>query len=702
MKKYYDDIIRKSYGALNFEEHSMQTRARLSKFLKNSESKYLLMCEPVGFGKTSMLIQEALLPKNSETNEFRNVIFLTYSYTKAVEIHEKILSEIKDWEHKPVIARNFGTDFIKNEIYYRKSGDIKDCKKKEERKKVYTNERGSAWSICKKCSFNAKCPYYRSQFESKEGHVDILVGTLAELQSPGFYFNKASKFKDADFVVLDEDGVRKAVITKELDKKHLEFFINYIEVERNKVLSNEDVEKNERLEKVKFLDELNADIHAKIGILAWYKLPEQPGYDNESGDNSHMNSLSDRGLTADETKSEKFTSELSNLPKDEQQKIIIQLYQKWSNILDVAFRINSKINFSVKKSEFGEKMYLSIFPDLPFKKIIFTDATTVFQEVNSRFSSVGGGIEKTYDPQVDGVLIPKGKIYQVPENIPKTEYFNKGVIESDKLKELMKKLSMLAEDFKFRKGKTSIIAFSELVENKSFQLQCKKYGFICDPKMYHGGVRGLNSIESNDLIILGSNFPDDKQIKKDQFSQFDREVQYKYSDFYLQWMQNDDGDWYIDPHADMKNLGIQAWANRVGRDRGMYGRKIYLENILQSLRSRFYWHETKTLIFCPYPLTDFGIAVHEIVLGVVKPPTPEQIYLSMKNSKSIKSTFSLDEINQISNQKFQSLDQVARSFRDHGLPCSVDGDDFFLVKKELLVDPRISGEFTSKSKRKKS
>lgn len=695
------DSIRLVYSALDFEEHRQEVRLKLTSFLKDSQSKYLLMCEPVGFGKTSMLIEEALLPRNSETGEFRNVIFLTYSYSKSVEIHQKLLDEINEWPNKPRIVRSFSADLIHKEEFYRRSGDIRGCKNEDARKKEYQKENGSAWGVCKKCNFKSRCPYYRSQIEFREEQVNIFVGTLAELQSPGFYFNKADKFLDADFVVLDEDGARKAVITKEFERKQLEFFIYYIEIERKKALEDKKLEPHQRQTKANFFDALYSDLQLKIGLLAWSKFSDQKPDENYLDDKPHKNSLSDRGVIADETKIEKFTDELAALPQSEQKKIVDRLYRKWSKILDIAFRTNAKLNFSTKREWSEDKLYLSIFPSLPFRKVIFTDATTVSQEVYRRFSSGNDHVWKTFEPQVNGVLIPKGKIYQVVENVAKTQFFNKGELNSKKLKSLMEKLSELANDLGFRDGKTSIIAFSELVDNKMFQTHCKKYGFICDPKMYHGAVRGLNSIESNDLIILGSTFPDDKQVKKDQFSQFDGEVPYNYSDFYLLWQQTADGAWYIDPTFDMKNLGVQKWANNMARERGLYGRKIYLENVLQSLRSRFYWHDTKTLVFCPYPLTDFGIAVHELKFGILNSVTPEQLYTLMKLDRAIRDPFTLEEINHMANEKFESLDVIARGFRDHGLPCSIDGTNFYVINRDLLSSLSGTSKLTSKSRKKR-
>ncbi len=709
------DPNRLLYDAINFDLHHKETCERLVSFLRNSKQKYLLMCEPVGFGKTTFLLEEALKLRDKETGEFRRVIFLTYSFPKAVEIHGKLKAKIDGWKHKPKIVRHFGSDFIKEEQHYRNPRDIKECQKRKERKKAIDSENGSAWDVCKSCKYNVKCPYYRAQLEFREGpQTDILISTLAELQSAGFYLNKANKFEDADFVVLDEDGVRKTVISKEIERDQLEFFVHFIGCEKKKVLEDHKLSSEKRVLKINFMSDLSAkldnivklygsseklnnlsnelvynpvDASISTNLHCWPppSIESFSGPQGQETKNGQENRLNDRGLSLNEIRMDGYLSKLAMTPMGDQKKKINFLFRSWSKFLDTAFRTKSSLNFSLKKGRYGERLNLFSFPDLPFRKIVFTDATTVASEVNARFKVESDDLTSTYDPKVHGILVPKGQIFQVVENVPKTEYFNgDGDVDSKKLNHMMEKVVTLSEELGMRKQKTSVIAFRELMENRSFQQQCKKYGFLCDPTLYHGAVRGLNSIEENDLIVLGSNFPDDKSIKRNQFSEFDEEVRYKYSDFYLQWIQDENGSLGIDAKYDMKNLGVSGWATMVGKDRGQLGRKIYLENVIQSLRSRFYWYPTKTLVFCPYPLTDFGIAAHKLIFGVLKDANSQQIYTMLKMDHSFGHAFTLEEINKITSSSFESLEVVAKGFRNHKLTCCVDGNHLYLNSRELI------------------
>ena len=308
-------------------------------------------------------------------------------------------------------------------------------------------------------------------------------------------------------------------------------------------------------------------------------------------------------------------------------------YEHWNRFLWLALNSDSRV--SIGKTNQSDEVQISFFPNLAAyrevlnphlnghrSKIVFTDATSTSEEMEARLGLKCEDLIISYDPKRDGVLIPKGRVFQVINNISKSSIFGNKELDLEKVEKLMSKIHRLSERLNFRSEDTWIIAFQDLIKSKEFKNICDRFNFRYHPDLYHGKTRGLNLIKDKDLIIIGSNFPPDKEQVKNQVIEMSNPVVYKYEDAFLKWKTSDKLEMPELESLSPRDVGAEYWMQGAARGFGknsekegfgMFGRKVYVENIIQSMRSRFYWHNTKTLIFSTYPLSSFGIAAHEII-----------------------------------------------------------------------------------------
>lgn len=601
------------YFATTLENQKSLTVARLKDFLSSSTSKVIFMNEPVGYGKTTTLMDLCLTP--TENGQFRRSVFLTYSNWKAEELEGEFIQRIGQMTMKPRILRVFGEKHIKDERRYRKEGDIDFCHYPNERSRKIENGEAPI-IICKSiCKQKEVCPYYRTVTEARENVFDILIGNLNEMQTSAFYTDSKFKFSDVDLFILDEDAIKKSKFDFSISVEQIVPFVDFLPQFPEYVDQDED------------LNDFTSDQKTLIKNR-FQKI--QRFFVDESGlcgsdDKVDPIKLERRGFNTKKISPTKSRKSFKSMPEKSKERRL----RIWYKRLLEAVLTDSSVELQLDR-ESGRavvwcfpniKDFKKVFSEIGLtgdskSKVIITDATSDLREVVARLRIESAEeLDLSYHPQKDGFLIPKGQIFQVVDNVSKTKLFDSDTkdLKLNELKNLMLATKAMCNELQFS-DETWIIPFQSLAKNPLFHNACVELGFKSDVDLYHGAVRGLNAIQDKDLVILGANFPQDQELRKQQLIELGTEVSIEHSNDFLQWKLDSQGNHVGLNIFNARQVGVDGWMNFV-REKGFgnLSRKVYLESVIQSMRSRFFWNNTKTLIFSSYPLTDFGIAVHRLI-----------------------------------------------------------------------------------------
>lgn len=600
------------YFSTTIQNQKKLTADRLSNFLNDPKKKVFFMNEPVGYGKTTTLMDLCLKPKSD--GSFNRSIFLTYSNRKASELEGEFLERLSSLEAKPRILRVFGETQIKDEIRYREENDISFCENSAERKWEIERGSGAPYRVCEhKCKVSERCPYYRTVNKARSNVFDVLIGNLNEMQTAFFYTDTKFKLGNSNFLILDEDAVRKSHFEYSLPAEQMVKFVQFLP-EVSGFLKEDESLKDLSLVNFEVLDQ------RLQGMIRYFQ--EESGFYPVNGQ-LDFKKLESRGFDKKKISIERSETWYRNI-EDE-----AKTHRKESWYKGVKNAILTDARIEIQKDSASGDAALFFFPNLkdyryilsqigftnPAEtKVIITDATSTPQEIAARFQLDENEFSVSYNPIVDGFIEPKGKLYQVVESVSKSKYFDsqERKIKTKEVTNILEATRTLCEGLDFSKTDSWLIPFKEFAKDPEFISLAKQFGFHVSEKIYHGSVRGLNELKEKDIVILGSNFPRDKDLQIQLRTQLSSEVQYQYIDQFLQWNPSNQKDQAFLVKSPME-LGIRDWMSFVDKDFGKFGRKVYLENVIQSMRSRFFWKETKTLIFSAYPLTDFGIAVHGLM-----------------------------------------------------------------------------------------
>lgn len=605
----------KKYFPTTIEKQKILTASRLNEFISNPTSKVIFMNEPVGYGKTTTLMDLCLSP--DETGKFRRSIFLTYSNWKAEELEGEFLERIKDLKHKPRLLRVFGAKHISEEKRYRLPDDIETCENPYERQ-VKIDNGEPAILVCKnKCKKSEVCPYYRTVTSARENAFDILIGNLNEMQTASFYSDSKFKFSETDLFILDEDAIKKSKFEFNIAVEHMVPFVDFLPqfpklVDEDKenllFLSQEQKEVlKSRFEKIKmfFFDE--SGFMAKEGNLNYEKLKS-------------------RGFVSKRISAEGNRSSFKKMDDESKQTRYDVWYRKLLQVVESDCQV--ELEFDREKGRAviwcfpNIKDYKKVFNEVGVtknsqSKVIITDATSDLLEVVARLRiNDAEELDLSYHPLKDGYMIPKGEIFQVVDNVSRQKLFDKNThdLKKNDLKDLLMAVRSACNDLNFSENETWIIPFQHLAKEELFHKECKSLGFITNPDFYHGGVRGLNEIKDKDLVILGANFPHEDGLVRQQISDLSTPVKFNHSDDFLRWIVDSNGNHIDIEVVSARMLKADGWMNFVTeKGFGSISRKVYLESVIQSMRSRFFWNKTKTLVFSMFPMTDYGIAVHKLL-----------------------------------------------------------------------------------------
>lgn len=604
----------KKYFPTTIENQKKLTLSRLNDFISSPTSKVIFMNEPVGYGKTTTLMDLCLKPDDS--GKFRRSIFLTYSNWKAEELEGEFLERMKEMSNKPRVLRVFGANHISEETRYRQENDLTMCEYPYERQtKIDSGE--APILVCKnKCKKSHLCPYYRTVTFARENVFDILIGNLNEMQTASFYSDDKFKFSEADLFILDEDAIKKSKFEFNIAIDQMIPFVDFlpkftglIDKDDNLIGLTQD-QRNVLKERFKKIETF---FFQESGFLV---IDEK--IDSDKLKNRNFNS-----------KKVSVQSSRNNFDKmDEKSKE--NRYKVWYRKLLQAVESDCQVELECDSSKGRAviwcfpniKDYKKTFSEIGLtensqSKVIITDATSDLNEIVARLRIENAEeLDLSYHPLKDGYMIPKGEIYQVVDNISRQKLFDKntGELKTNDLKDLLYAVRSACDDLNFSKNETWIIPFQHLAKESSFHEECRNLGFITNPDFYHGGVRGLNEIKNKDLIILGANFPHEDGLVRQQISDLSTPVTFEHSNDFLQWVVDRDGRHIDIDVISSRTLKTDSWMDFViGKGFGSISRKVYLESVIQSMRSRFFWNKTKTLVFSIYPMTDYGIAVHKLL-----------------------------------------------------------------------------------------
>lgn len=606
--------MKNKYFSTTLEQQKKLTLKRLGEFMEDSKAKIFFMNEPVGYGKTTTLMDLCLTPKPD--GSFRRSVFLTYSNRKAVELEGEFLDRLQNVESKPRLLRVFGESQINAESRYRQEGDITFCHNSKERERMIAQGKGP-FQICEsKCKVNHTCPYYRTTRKARSNVFDILIGNLNEMQTSSFYTDDKFKFPKADLFILDEDAVKKAKFDYSLPAYQMVSFVNFLP------------EIPTWLSKDESLSELTVK-QKQILIDRFEKMYEffktNSGFYAENYGEINKEIVAGRGFDFKTVSAEGSRSWFENIDEEAKDHRRSSWYYPIKNALLTDSRVELRLEPKTSNAQIlffpNIKDFKSVFSEIGFaqmasSKIVITDATSDLREVIARFAVTDPDeIQMSYHPIFDGFVIPKGQIFQIVENVSKTKYFDKlsKTIKAIEMRNLMIATKNICNELGFSPKETWIIPFKELAEDKNFWALCEEYHFKVDPNFYHGAVRGLNELKNKDIVIIGSNFPKDENLRKQQMMELSVEVPYEYNNDFIQWRHDKKNNVYSLDVKTPSEMGIKSWMDYVDKEHGKFGRKVYLENVIQSMRSRFFWNDTKTLIFSAYPLTDYGIAAHGLM-----------------------------------------------------------------------------------------
>ncbi|PIR21917.1 MAG: hypothetical protein COV44_10675 [Deltaproteobacteria bacterium CG11_big_fil_rev_8_21_14_0_20_45_16] len=247
-----------------------------------------------------------------------------------------------------------------------------------------------------------------------------------------------------------------------------------------------------------------------------------------------------------------------------------------------------------------------------YVRTLIADATALPEEVRARFNLGEEDLSVSYQTDFDGLPFPKGRIFQILHNVSQYKLFPQSkALNIDYAQSLLSQLKELCSDLKIQ-SKPWIISYKKLTKEfkPEFQELCSRAGFQWNPDVYLGAARGLDSMKEEDIVVFGSLFPSDAEVDNSNVSSFGSVVDYRHSDTYLVWGKHENE--LVLKEIDSEIVGTSGWISKMRPDRGGSGRKIYSEQLIQAIRSRYMRNKTNVIIFCPYSLADYGIAVHAL------------------------------------------------------------------------------------------
>lgn len=206
-------------------------------------------------------------------------------------------------------------------------------------------------------------------------------------------------------------------------------------------------------------------------------------------------------------------------------------------------------------------------------------------------------------------------------------------------------------------------------------------GFTIKEGWHHGNVRGRNDLEDRNVVVLGSHYPDDDDLSETFFTALGTTIEYALCNDYVEY-SGINGLKVINSGQARTSL----WLSQTSGNHKL-SRKLYLETQIQSLRSRFYWHDTKMIIVGPFALTDFGIAVTKVIIDPDKKLVYDGVTLweMLYEKYGSDNPISLAEIKQIAptvrTKNVRSVGQTIREAarrRYLNLPVRVAGDHLIL------------------------
>ncbi len=586
----------------------------------------ILVNSPIGVGKTRMLV-EFFVKELSGDKTSPQIVFLTQSNTKAREIEDEVLREIKslpEGGNEPSVVRLFGDKEIPEER--ENNSDIKKCVKLAERKRNIDASQ-SAWKICEACKMRNRCPYFRRGSIARTTSYDMIISSHAQMQHEGFFLSKiwTNNERGKRILVLDEDGHSNFVLSQSID---------------------DDV-----------LRTLEAELPANIKIKS---------------------DETQRAILESILVEVKRTMIAGGAP--DSQKIKTKAERLIEKV--IAYNCHLKI---LPQEKGGFKVFLFPKPftnsrtNNPIEKIIVADATAMTSELQARFQLEH--VPCTYDVKRDGFPKPKGKVFQIAENISKHKTVSSGKLIRAELEQLLRSFVNLKEEYGLSRDDTWLIGPRFLIEDKSFRKRAGLYGFKTDETLYHGYTRGRNVIENKDIIVFGSNFPNTAEAEQSALKKYGALPKYT-DEIFQEFALWTDIAWFNGQKFNMTELrtDLSFWENRnLGKTKSKYGplsRKIMIESVTQSLRSRYYWHDTKTVVVCQLPLTAFGVALNDLREDFSGRRHPVNIYRHLQERMVNEARgLTMEEIRPfIPLEAGDKIKTVANWFKDKSLPvCEAEG-----------------------------
>lgn len=669
-----------TYKPTDLETATENQKKVLGKYLHgDSEDEILHLNEPVGFGKSRLLKQaiKALLidysaysVANKGKSEIRDlsVIYLTNSTDLAIQVQNDLRGEF-DGHPSIRIVRLFGPEQIESA---RQSNDIQECHRDKEVKKAL-KEHNSVWTtVCTHCPYQTQCPYFRTVDEAKKANkgevarFHITIGNFGHLSNEGFL--TAGTFPKDSILILDENAVSHARIHREIESKYLKAFRANM---------------SRWVEDSGGIATAAAQIRMAFNIGTW-----------KSAMGDYIPGQGERP-DGDETLRAAYQTAQTPIGSTADGRNIQRQWRRWLTMCR-DYDYHPRLSGRVKDSS---KVNLTFYPRFSqFKKIVIADATTTRGELETRFPN-----HKIIQSMSPGTIVrPMGQIYQYLATASKSS-ISDGFdgLSPEKLRRLLEKVQTVARaKGMFTRGTLlPLITFKALyeedvdggykqgkplAENPEFMTICREHGF--QYVGYHGGVRGMNTWGKENLVVLGSNLPTERLMEQTHRVDYGMMVNYEHSKVFLTWNKSRTG--FVE--CTTEGFGVDPWVARLkSKGFGAKSLKVYLETVIQSLRSRFYHHETKTLIVAKMPLTDFGLAVDDLIFdedGLVG-----HVFLVLGgHGWSHEKGFTMDEIEDLVGPYFKGKDAKSK-FDNFKKKCKRLGDEWDCHRKKDLIfkGPRL-------------
>jgi len=299
-------------------------------------------------------------------------------------------------------------------------------------------------------------------------------------------------------------------------------------------------------------------------------------------------------------------------PQEREQQVEESNSSELERLLDSIKQFSNDYCAAIQCERHGAKINLYLLPEFTdYVRILIADATALPEEVMARFNLGEEKLSVSYQADFDGLPFSRGRIFQVLHNVSKYNLFQSKGLNIDYVESLLNQLKELCFDLKIQ-SKPWIVSYKMLTEKfkPEFQELCSKAGFQWNPDVYLGAARGLDSMKEEDIVVFGSLFPNDSEVDNSNAGSLGSVIDYSHNDTYLVWCKHENE--LVLKEVDSESVGTSGWISKMRPDRGASGRKTYTEQLIQAIRSRYMRNKTNVIIFCPYSLADYGIAVHAL------------------------------------------------------------------------------------------